>query len=135
MKIKEAYYYFYYTIYKAWSKNYNPLLTNRFKADICITVLQIWMIIALYAYMSIFLGVRIELSIGQPLGFIPFLLAFCTTLYFFTFSNKWKSSFEEFEKWPKKKKRIGSLIVWCVVIFILFNLVFSVKLMNEIILI
>ncbi|KFF20866.1 hypothetical protein [Chryseobacterium sp. JM1] len=131
MKIKEAYYFSYYTLYKAWSKNDSPFLSNDFRADICLIALKIWIFITIDAYLSIVLNIKSKLSITDLRGIIPVVVAIGTTLYFFTLSNKWKSYFELFENWPKRKRRTGYTIVWCLVIFIFVNLFFSVELMKS----
>jgi hypothetical protein len=130
-RIKRAYYYFYYRIYKTFNKDDHPLFSVGFRADIVIMAVKGWTAIALYAYLSILLGYRIELSITEPLGLIPFVLAVGSTLYFLTFSNKWKPYFEEFEKLPKRKNLIGGIIVWGMVILSFINFIISVNLMKN----
>jgi hypothetical protein len=131
MTFIEAYYYFYYIIYKAWGRNNNPFFSNSFSTDISFTVLKIWIVMIFYAYLGVILHFRVVLSITKPEGFIPVILAFASTSYFFTFSTKWKPYFENFEKWPRKKKIIGSLIVWSIIAFIVINLFISVDMMKK----
>lgn len=131
MKIREAYYYIYYTIYKAWSKNYNPFISNDFKADICLIALKMWIFMIINAYVSVILDIKSKLSFTDLRGIIPVVVAIGTTLYFFTFSNEWKPYFKVFDNWPKRKKQTRSIIVWCLVIFIFINLIFSVELMKN----
>jgi hypothetical protein len=130
--MKRAYYYLYYTIYKAWSKNYNPLLSNNFKADVCIMALKIWFLGVIDTYLSIILSFdSTDISITSPKVIVSLILVIGSTLYFFTFSDKWKPYFEEFEKLPKRKTLIGAIIVWSIVVFIFINLIFSVELMKR----
>lgn len=132
MTIKEAYYYLYYRLYKAWRKNYNPLLSADFRTDISIIAIKIWFLGLVGIYLSILLGVKLpRLSLTSPMVFIPFALAVGSTLYFFTFSNRWKPYFEKFEKWPKRKNRIGGIIVWGIIILLFINLLVSVELMKK----
>src|SRR5690606_41112258 len=79
-RIKRAYYYFYYRIYKTFTKDDHPLLSVGFRADVVVMALKIWTAISFYSYLSILLGYRIELSITEPLGFIPMALALGTAL-------------------------------------------------------
>lgn len=132
MNLNEAYYYLYYIIYKFWSKNYSPLLSNSFKADVCMMALKIWFLISIYSYLSIFMGKKIKVSITEPLGLIPVILIIGSTLYFFTFSNKRNLYFEKFDKMPKRKNQIGRIIVWSIVIFICVNFILSVNIMKSI---
>ncbi|KAA5536817.1 hypothetical protein F0919_03865 [Taibaiella lutea] len=129
--MKKAYYYLYYKICKAFSKDDHPLFSVGFRADVVVMALKIWTAISLYSYLSILLGYRIKLSITEPLGLIPIALALGSTLYFFTFSNKWKPYFEEFEKLPKRKNLIGGIIVWGVAILSFINFIISVNLMKN----
>lgn len=132
MSIKEAYYYLYYKIYKTWSKNYNPLLSNNFKADISLMALKIWFLGTIGMYVSIILNIDLsQLSMTSPFVILSLLLALGSTLYFFTFSDKWKPYFEEFEKWPKRKNSVGGIIVWSIVIFIFLNFIISVELSKK----
>jgi membrane protease YdiL (CAAX protease family) len=131
--MRRAYYFFYYIIYKTWSKNYNPLVSNDFRTDICMIALNIWALGVIGVYLSILLGIKLpRLSIAQPIVFIPLFLAIGSVLYFFTFSNKWKPYFKEFEEWPKRKRIIGGIIVWMIVIFIFINVFISVEMMRKI---
>lgn len=129
--MKQAYYYLYYTIFKAWSKNHNPLLSNSFRADVSVMALKIWLVGSFYAYLSIIMGTKISIKITEPISVIPFILAIASTLYFFTFSEKWKPYFEKFDKWPKRKNTIGGIIVWIVVILVFLNLIIAVNLMKK----
>ena len=131
--MKRAYYYYlYYTIYKAWSKNYNPLLSNNFKADISLMAIKIWLLGVLDTYLSILLNRdTMDISITNPKVIIALALVIGSTLYFFTFSDRWKSYFEEFEKLPKRKNLIGGIIVWSIVIFIFINVFISVELSKK----
>lgn len=130
--MKRAYYYLYYTIYKAWSKNYNPLLSNNFRADISLMAIQIWFLGVLDTYLSIILNQdATDISIISPKVIIALILVIGSTLYFFTFSDKWKPYFEEFEKLPKRKNLIGGIVVWGIVIFIFINVFISVELAKK----
>jgi len=130
-KIKRGYYFFYYAIYRTWNKDPHILFSDSFRTDIIILATKIWSVISMYAYLSIFFGIKIELSITNLFGFVPLLLVLITTLYFFIFSDKWKSYFKEFDKLPERKRQIGSIIVWSLIVFIFINLFISVELMKK----
>lgn len=132
-RIRRAYYYFYYRIYKTFSKDDHPLLSVGFRADVVVMAVKIWTAISFFEYLSILLGYRIELSITEPLGFMPVVLALCSTLYFLTFSRKWKPYFEEFEKLPKRKNLTGGIIVWGMVILSFINLLVAGNLMKKLV--
>lgn len=127
--MKRAYYYLYYTIYKAWSKNYNPLLSNNFRADISLMAIKTWFVISIFAYLSLMIGTKIRIS--ALLGIVIGVLVIGSTLYFFTFSDKWKPYFEEFEKLSKQKKQVGGIIIWSVIILTFVNFIVAVNLMKS----
>lgn len=128
----KAYYFVYYTFYKLWSKNHNPFLSTCFQADISMIAVEIWLLGVIDSYISIILNQDItEISIKSPKVIIVLVLIISSTLYFLTFSNNWKPYFKEFEKWPKRKRRIRIFIVWAIIAFIFANLIFSVELMRR----
>jgi len=93
--------------------------------------LKIWIVGSLYAYISILVGRKISIKITEPLSVIPFVLAIVSTIYFFSYSKKWKPYFEKFDKWPKRKNTIGGIIVWAVAILVFLNFIFAVNLMKK----
>lgn len=128
MIIKKVYYFIYYTIYKLWNRDYNPLLSNDFKTDISIIALKIWFLGVIDTYISILLNHdTTDISIVSPKVIISLVIAIISTLYFFTFSDKWKLYFREFEQWPKRKNQIGRILVWCIIVFIFINMIISVE--------
>lgn len=109
----------------------NPILSTHFRAELSIGVLKIWFFIVIYAYSCVLLDIKPTISIERPIGFLPLLLVALSTHYFFDISNKWKLYFEEFEKWPKKKNKIGGIIVWSLIVFIFINVFISVELVRR----
>lgn len=106
---------------------------SSFRASLVIIALEIWFSISIYSYLSIFLSEKINLSITEPSGFIPYAIIVGLNIYFFNSSNKWKPYFEEFEKWPKRKNLKGEIIVWSIIVLIIINFIFSVSLMKNLI--
>jgi len=131
-KIKKAYYYLFYKLYKFWDHVSVPKFWSDWKASFTIDVLEIWFYISIYSYVSIFLDRKISLSITEPSGFIPYIIIFGFNIYFFNSPSKWKPYFEEFEKWPKRRNLIGGIIVWSLIALIIINFIFSVNLMKSI---
>lgn len=126
-KIERAYYYMYYTYYKLWNKNYNPLLSTDSKAGISITAVKAWLGVSICGYISTILKINVsKLTIGESLLWIT--PAIIIISYKFSLdANKLKTFFKEVEKWPKRKRIIRSIIVWIVTIFIFVNVFISVK--------
>lgn len=132
-KIKKTYYYFFYKLYKFWDYFSYPKFATDWKAGFSISVIEIWFCITIYSYLSIFLDRKVSLSITEPSGFIPYILILTFNIYMFNSPIKWKSYFEEFEKFSKRKNRIGGIVVWGIIILLIVNFVFSVNLMKNII--
>jgi hypothetical protein len=131
-RIKRAYYYFYYKICKAFAKDDHPLLSVGFRADVTVMAVKIWLLGVIDTYLCVFLNQdATDISITSPKVIIALLLVIGSTLYFFTFSDKWKPYFEEFEKLSKRKNLIGGIVVWGIVIFIFINTFISVELMKK----
>lgn len=127
-KIDRAYYFIYYTYYKLWSKNYNPLLSNDFRAGISITAVKTWLGVSMCGCLTNIL--KIDIS---KLSVIQTLLWFAPTIIIVSYkfsldANKLKDFFKEVEKWPKKKRIFRSIIVWIVTIFIFASVFISVEL-------
>lgn len=127
-KIKQAYYYFFYKIYKVmlWTSAPFGNFFSDFRASLVIIALEIWFCITIYSYLSIFIGEKISVSITEPSGFIPYVVIVGLNIYFFNSSYKWKPYFEEFENWSKRKNLIGSIIVWSIILFIIINFFASI---------
>jgi hypothetical protein len=128
MNLKKAYYYLFYKLYKFWNKNENILLSSNFRAEISIIAIKLWIVFALYGYGFALFKLKPSISITNPIGFVPIILVLGTTLYFFTFSEKWKHYFEEFEQWPREKNAKGGLIVWSLIGFIFINVLITFNL-------
>lgn len=118
----------YYTYYTLWSKNYNPLLSNDFRAGISITAVKTWLGVSMCGCLTNIL--KIDIS---KLSVIQTLLWFAPTIIIVSYkfsldANKLKDFFKEVEKWPKKKRIFRSIIVWIVTIFIFASVFISVEL-------
>jgi hypothetical protein len=95
--------------------------------------IKIWLLGDIDTYLAIALNHDAKnVSIVSPKAIFALILVICSTLYFCTFSNKWKPYFEEFERWPKRKRVIGNIIVWSIVILIFANVFISVELAKSI---
>lgn len=119
-------------MFKTWSKDYNPLLSVGFRADVCIMALKIWLLGTIDTYLSVLLDYSsTEISLISTKVIVGLILALGSTLYFLTFSDSWKPYFEEFEKLSTTTKRIRSIIVWSIIVFIFLNVFVSVELAKK----
>jgi len=132
-KVKRAYYYFFYKIYKSieyTSEIGGGKFWTDFKAGVVVSALEVWLILALINYYKIFINKFYDLnkifffSIGSTIIIINIIA--------FVFSDKWKEYNEEFDQLSKEKNIKGGLVVWTIIVFIILNLIFSFYLMSQI---
>jgi hypothetical protein len=131
MTFKKAYYYFHYKIYKFFSKRENIFLSDGFRAEISLMAIKLWLVFPIYAYFGLLQEKRPTISILQPTVFLPMIVIFSSTLYFFTFSSKWKIYHEEFDKWPKNKNIKGGILVLGIIALIVVNAFLSIYLLDK----
>ncbi|MEC5173871.1 hypothetical protein [Chryseobacterium nepalense] len=128
-KIKKAYYYFFYKIYKSieyTSELVGGAFWTDFKAGLVIGALEIWFLISIGIYLVLITNKNIaELTLTQPIVFIPLIIILLLNYFSFIHTDKWKEYNNEFDQLSIKKNKIGGKIVWCTVVFIIINLFFS----------
>lgn len=132
MNIKQAYYYFFYKLYRFWNKASNPFLSNNFRAEVTIIALEVWLLLSIGIYYVVATKTVVELTLFNPIVIIPFLVIILINYYAFINTNAWKGYALEFDQLSKKKNMIGDWIVFGIVLFIIANLVFSFYLMSQI---
>ncbi|PZR20477.1 MAG: hypothetical protein DI535_29890 [Citrobacter freundii] len=127
-KIKRAYYYFFYKLYKAAKYTSYPFgdFLLDFRAAIGIVILEAWIFISLLLYLSFIDKLPIELTILSPIVYLPAILIFVVNYIAFIHTDIWKQYNKEFDKLSKKQNRIGSWIVLGIVLLIVGNLILSV---------
>jgi hypothetical protein len=133
-KIKKAYYYFFYKIYK--SIEYTSELVGRafwtdFKAGLVIITFELWIIGSFLNYYSIINDQKLDIYFISPILLI-FLTIFSIINYFaFMHNDIWKKYNENFEKLPKKENQKGTIIVWMIAVFITLNFFGSAFLLQK----
>ncbi|MFP3834160.1 hypothetical protein [Chryseobacterium sp. SIMBA_028] len=125
-KIKSAYYYFFYKIYR--SIEYTSDLSggkfwSDWKAGLVLDVLCFFTLFPLFIYYSIFTDNHQEL--GNTIVWIGILFIVIPNYFIFHHNNQWKGMVNNFDKLPKEKNKKGGLIVWSVIILIISNMLFS----------
>ncbi|MCJ7933581.1 MAG: hypothetical protein MUW56_08065 [Chryseobacterium sp.] len=133
--IKKSYYYFFYKIYR--SIEYTSELSGgsfltSFKAGFVMIVLEIWVLMSLGAYYATYTKTAVELSISMPIIYIPLLIIIGFNYFTLDYKDTWKGYNAEFDRLPKNKNRLGSWIVFGIVLLIISNLVYSFYLMSQI---
>ncbi|MFC4687676.1 hypothetical protein ACFO4P_12095 [Epilithonimonas pallida] len=127
-KIKRAYYYFFYKIYKAAKYTSYPFgdFLLDYRALIGVVILEAWIYISLLIYLSFINKLPGELTILSPLVYIPAISIFVINYIAFIHTDIWKQYNKEFDNLSKKQNRIGTWIVLGIVLAIIGNLILSV---------
>ncbi|WP_124019594.1 hypothetical protein [Flavobacterium sp. HTF] len=133
--IKKSYYYFFYKIYR--SIEYSSGLSGgkfltSFKASAVMITLEIWLLISLSAYYSIYKKTFIELSISMPIAYIPLIIVIAFNYLTIEYKDNWKKYNIEFANYSKNKNQIGGWIVFGIILLIISNLIYSFYLMGEV---
>lgn len=123
MSIKKAYYYLFYKLYKFSEAAPSKWLSD-WKAELCIDVLEIFIVASFIYYFDISLG-------NGNFFYLFFMLAISIPNYLiFHHKDQWKTIVEEFDTLPKKQNRIGGIIIWSIILLIIINLILSVYYMD-----
>lgn len=118
-KIKRAYYYFFYKLYKFWDYISYPKFATAWKAGLSICVLEIWIYFSCIKYYSLLNNTKIHLNFFDPIILFPFVLIMDIDYIAFVHCDYvWKKYNEEFDSLPKNKNILGSIIVWFIIISI-----------------
>ena len=137
MSIETAYYYLFYKLYKFydvdpelwWSANWG----TSWKAGLSIIVLQIWLLVSFDNYYSVYTKKDlIPDHLVTPFAVTTVLILITINYFILEHKCRWRKYFVEFERLPREKNNIGSVIVWLIVLFIIGNLIFSFYLFSQI---
>jgi succinate dehydrogenase hydrophobic anchor subunit len=129
--MKRAYYYLFYKFYKMSEAAPSRWLSD-WKAGIAIIVLELFLISSLFIYYKVFVNRYVHLGESNWDVIISVLVVIIPNYFAFVHTDVWKEYIKEFDQLPKRKNRIGSWIVFGVVLFVIANLIFSFYLMSQI---
>ncbi len=131
MKLKRAYYYFYYKLYKFAILISDDAL-NEWKPLTSILVLQVLLLIEIIVWYSV-ITKRIFVINYPLITFLPIVAALGIKNYlFFLNKNKWKNYIDGFEKYDKKKKYLGGIIVLFIVAGIIASVILAFYYLSQI---
>lgn len=124
------YYYAFYKLYKFWEYVSIPKFWSDFKANISLAALEIWLILILVNYYSVFIDRHFHIE--KNVFF--FILGIIIIFHYMAFIHfeKWKEHNMEFDQLTRKENLIGGIIVWSIIVFIIANLIFSFYLMSQV---
>ena len=132
MTIKKIYYYLFYKLYKFFEWAPSRWLSD-WKATVALMALEVLFLMSLMVYYKVF--TKKDLFSDKSLTIVGITVIIILSLIkYFAFEHRdiWKDYVKEFNKWPARKNKIGTFIVWSIVMLIIANLVFSYYLMSQI---
>jgi hypothetical protein len=132
MTLRKAYYYLFYKLYK-FSEAAPSRWWSEWKASLSLMVLEIWILISVMVYYKVFTKKDLIADSSLTAVGITVVISLVIIKYFaFDHHDRWKDYVKEFDKWSIRKNRIGTLVVWMIILFTLGNLIFSFYLMSQI---
>ncbi|MDE5439231.1 hypothetical protein KRE40_11195 [Elizabethkingia meningoseptica] len=131
--IKNAYYYFFYKMYKLI--NYTSEISGGafltdFKASLAMIALEIWFGASLFNYYAILIDESFSVKKEHfiVLGILIILLNYST----FDHNSVWKDYIKKFDQLPEKVNKRGGVFFYIIIISIIGNFILSLYLLNEI---
>lgn len=92
-KIKKAYYYFFYKIYKSikyTSELVGGAFWTDFKTVLVIGTLEIWFLASGLIYYSLIQNTKLNINLTNPIVLIPLILIFILNYFMFIHTDVWK---------------------------------------------
>ncbi|WP_326983438.1 hypothetical protein VUJ46_02505 [Chryseobacterium sp. MYb264] len=132
--MKRAYYYFFYNLYKImlWTSSPFENFYSKFRASLALIALELWVIFTIQNCYEI---VKVTDSKSNSNLFIYIMgLAIIISNYvlFDYYDHVWKKYKGEFDKWSKRKNKIGGIIVWIIILCITVSFFFSTFYLHKI---
>ncbi|MFP3833572.1 hypothetical protein [Chryseobacterium sp. SIMBA_028] len=127
-KIKRAYYYFFYKMYKAmiWTSFPFRNFLNGFRAGLVMIVLEFWIAFSIQNYYYIINNINPKSISDLSLYIVGVIIIIFNYVTLDHNNNVWKKYNLEFDNLPKRKNLIGGIIVWSIVLFIIINFFASI---------
>lgn len=119
------YYYIFYTLYNFWEFVSSPKIWSDAKAALTICVLELFIVFTLIIYYKLFIDRASHFGEGVTLLVLSLVFIVGPNAFLFILTDKWKGIVKEFDSWPEKKNEKGRIIVWCLIIFVIVNLVIA----------
>ena len=128
---KRAYDYCFYKLYKSFEAAPSQWLSD-WKASFSLIVVEIWVSLSVLNFVTVFLP-KIRIT-DRFLVIASLILVVClAVIKYFTFEHqdRWKTIVKEFDKIPKRKNRIGTVVVWGAIFLVLTNMILSFYLLSR----
>ncbi|MFY7665512.1 hypothetical protein [Flavobacterium sp.] len=121
--MKKAYYYLFYKLYK-FSEAAPSRWLSDWKASLATDLLILFVFSSIINYYKIFLNPTSHIGEGS-LMFVTIAIISVWNYFIFHHEDKWKDIVRDFDHLPKRKNRIGSWVVFSVVLIIVSNFLLS----------
>lgn len=91
-----------------------------------ILMIETIFIMTLLIYYKVFIDRNMTIGGGHKILEITLVVSLAIFNYLVFYSrDQWRQIVKEFEKWPKKKNQMGTLIVYSIILLIIANLIFA----------
>ena len=124
--MKKMYDYLFYKLYKLFEEEqFHWMREWRVFAILCILDWMLYFSLFLYYSISIDNSLSTQFESLRILDYIIIIIAGLNYFHFF-YKDQWKKVVKEFEKYPRRNNKIGTFIVYSVIILIILNLIISI---------
>ncbi|MBO9675175.1 MAG: hypothetical protein J7577_17140 [Sphingobacteriaceae bacterium] len=123
--MRKAYNYFFYKLYKFWDLVSTPKFISDWKAELTIDILEIFLGLSIIVYYTVITKEWIDFGNEKYIIIVYLLFVAVPNYFIFHHRNQWKQIVHEFDQWPKKKNKIGGMIVFIIILAVVGNLIFA----------
>lgn len=120
------YYYFFYKIYKFLQLSFLTKGNTKYKAVLIIINLEILTVFSFFNYEDVFFKQHVDVNFFSVKVLLPVILLGLIKWFLFSRDDRWMDYVKKFDQWPKKKNRIGTVIVIGIVALLVANFIASV---------
>lgn len=126
------YQYLFYILYVSLEKYSSPRFWSEWKAASLLVIFLFSIIYSLILYYTILIN-RYS-TLGNNLYFLFSIVVIISVINYFLFirDNKWKNIIEKFERLPKNKNKIGTIICNLFFIVSIINLIYAFYLFSQV---
>lgn len=133
-KLKKAYYYFFYKIYKSieyTSELVGGAFWTDFKTGLALIALELWFSCSILNYYAIITSTRFSSTTLYSILLIPLIFFSLINYFAFIKTDLWKEYNKQFDKLPETENRKGTIIVCILIGFIIINFFCSLFLLQK----
>ena len=121
--MKKAYYYLFYKLYK-FSEAAPSRWLSHWKASLAIDILLLFVFSSTLNYYKVFLNPTSHLGEGSLL-LVAIIIINVFNYFVFHHRDQWKELIYEFDKLSKQKNKVGSWVIFSMVLVIISNFILS----------